>query len=263
MTELVSAVQPSKPQRSQIFLASVFFVLGFSLVFSLVGVLLQTILSNVSYTVQEWLGRVGGVIVILFGLYLLGLIKPAFLEREHKVAVKMRFRSQYATSFVFGAAFAVGWTPCVSAALGAILALATTQASSAFVLLTAYTLGLGVPFLLVGAFAEKAQNLIQRMGRILTYVQYVFGVILVAMGVLVFVGQLSRVANLAILTDVLTRLNLVSSAGGAITSISILNLGVAFLAGLGSFLSPCILPLIPGFLSYLASASVKSVKQES
>lgn len=257
MTEILSAEQSDKPRRGQIFLASVFFVLGFSLVFSLVGILLQTILSSASYAVQEWLGRIGGAIIILFGLYLLGLIKPEFLEREHKLAVKMRFRSQYITSFVFGAAFAVGWTPCVSAALGAILALATTQASSAFILLTAYTLGIGVPFLLVGLFAEQSQNLIRRLGHSLIYVQYVFGIILIAMGVLVFVGQLSRVANLAILTNVLLSLNLVSSAGASITSASVLNLGVAFLAGLGSFLSPCILPLIPGFLSYLASASVK------
>ena len=165
--------------------------------------------------------------------------------------------ARYGKSFAIGAAFAVGWTPCVSAALGAILALAATQASGAFLLLVAYTLGIGVPFLLVGLFAERAQNFIGRMGRSLLYVQYVFGVILIAMGVLVFVGQLSRIANLAILTEVLVKLNLVSSAGGSITSASILNLGVAFLAGLGSFLSPCILPLIPGFLSYLASASVK------
>ncbi len=250
-------IAPVKSPRGQIFLASVFFVLGFSLVFSIVGVLLQTILTNVSYTVQEWLGRVGGVIVIVFGLYLLGLFKPAFLERGYKVSVKMRFRSQYVTSFVFGAAFAIGWTPCVSVALGAILALAITEATSAFILLMAYTLGLGVPFLLVGAFAEKAQGLIQRMGRSLVYLQYLFGIILVAMGILVFIGQLARVANMEILTDVLTRLNLVSGAGQSITSISLLNLSVAFLAGLGSFLSPCILPLIPGYLSYLASSSVK------
>lgn len=250
-------IAPATPRRGQIFLASVFFVLGFSLVFSLVGVLFQTILTNVSYTVQEWLGRVGGVIVILFGLYLLGLIKLGFLERGYKVSVKMSFRSQYATSFVFGAAFAVGWTPCVSVALGAILALATTQATSAFILLMTYTLGLGVPFLLVGAFAEKAQGLIRRMGRFLVYVQYIFGVILVAMGILVFLGLLARIASLGILADVLTRLNLGSSAGQSITSISFLNLSVAFLAGLASFLSPCILPLIPGYLSYLASSSVK------
>ncbi len=74
---------------------------------------------------------------------------------------------------------------------------------------------------------------------------------------MVFVGELSRVANLQFLTDFLTKLNLVSGAGGDISSLSALNLIVAFLAGLGSFLSPCILPLIPGFLSYLASASIK------
>src|SRR3990167_4510981 len=150
------AVKP--PRDWSVFFSSVFFVLGFSIVFSLVGVLLQTILSNVSYSVQEWLGRIGGAIIILFGFFLLGLFTPSFLKRDHKILVKRRFRSHYLTSFVFGAAFAVGWTPCVSAALGAILALATTSASSAFLLLFAYTLGIGIPFLLVGLFTNQAQT---------------------------------------------------------------------------------------------------------
>ena len=106
------AATSSKQSRDwSVFFSSVFFVLGFSLVFSLVGVLLQTVLSNASYTVQEWLGRVGGVIIILFGFFLLGLFTPAFLKTDHKILVKRRFRSHYLTSFVFGAAFAVGWTP--------------------------------------------------------------------------------------------------------------------------------------------------------
>jgi len=136
-----------KEKRSwTVFFSSLFFVLGFSVVFSLVGVLLQSVLSNSAYTVQTWLGRIGGVIIILFGLFLLGLINPEFLQKEHKFKVKRTFKSHYLTSFVFGAAFAVGWTPCVSAALGAILALAATQSSSALILLMAYTLGLGIPF---------------------------------------------------------------------------------------------------------------------
>lgn len=126
-----------------VFTSSVFFVLGFSVVFSLLGVLLQTVLSAVGYTVQTWLARIGGVIIILFGLFLLGLIKPKFLIQDHKFRVKRKFKSHYTTSFVFGAAFAVGWTPCVTAALGAILALAATQSASAFLLLMTYTLGLG------------------------------------------------------------------------------------------------------------------------
>jgi len=249
-------VSDKKPARDwSIFFSSVFFVLGFSLVFSLVGVLLQTILSNVSYAVQEWLGRIGGIIIIFFGLFLLGLFTPAFLKRDHKILVKHRFHSHYVTSFVFGAAFAVGWTPCVSAALGAILALATTSASSAFLLLVAYTLGIGIPFLLVGLFTNQAQALINRLGRKLLYFQYFFGVVLISIGILVFTGTLSRVANLQFLTDALISLNLTTSIGGGISSLTVFNFGIAFFAGIGSFLSPCILPLIPGFLSYLASTA--------
>lgn len=240
-----------------VFLSSVFFVLGFSFVFSVVGVLLQTVLVHVSYSVQTWLGRIGGVVIILFGLFLLKLFTPAFLQRDHKMQVTAKFKSYWVTSFVFGAAFAVGWTPCVSAALGAILGLAATQSGSAFVLLMAYTIGIGVPFLIVGLFTDQAQALIDKAGKWLEYIQYVFGVFLIAMGILIFVGQLSRVANFALLTDILTRLNIGTSVGGSISSLSISNIVIALLAGLGSFLSPCILPIIPGFLSYLASTAVK------
>jgi cytochrome c-type biogenesis protein len=246
------------PKRDwNVFFSSVFFVLGFSIVFSLVGILLQTVLVHASYTVQEWLGRIGGVIIIFFGLFTLGLINPSFLQMDHKIAVKKRFGSYFITSFIFGAAFAVGWTPCVSAALGAILALATTQAGSAFVLLIAYTLGIGIPFLLVGFFTNQAQSFIQKAGSWMKYVQYVFGVILIILGVLIFVGELSKIANFQFLTAVLSSVGSGTSAGGAISGLTFINLGIAFFAGLASFLSPCVLPIIPGFLSYLASTAVK------
>ncbi len=241
-----------KPKRNwKIFFCSIFFVLGFSLVFSLVGVLLQSVLADVSYEAQKWLGRVGGIIIILFGIYLLGLLKIPFLEREHKLRVKS-FGSAYLTSFVFGAAFAVGWSPCVGAVLGAVLTLAVTQPGSAIFLLIAYTLGLGIPFLLVGFFVNEAQALLNRAGKWLTYLSYVFGLVLIGIGILVFTSQLSRVANLSFASEFLIALNVGSVGAGAS-----LNIGIAFLAGLISFLSPCVLPLIPGFLSYLASLSVK------
>ena len=246
-----------KPRRDwNIFLTSVFFVLGFSSIFSLFGVLLQTVLSNVGAEVQIWLGRIGGLVIILFGLFLLGIFTPDLLTREHTISVKWKFRSSYITSFIFGAAFALGWTPCVSAALGAILALATSSAGSAFLLLFSYTLGLGIPFLLVGLFTTEAQALIQKMGRWLLPLQYFFGLLLIIIGILVFTQELSRLANFAIFTSILTSLNISTSIGGGINSLTFFNLGIAFLAGLGSFLSPCVLPIIPGFLSYLASTAV-------
>ena len=234
-----------------IFYCSVCFVLGFSVIFSLVGVLLQSVLSSVSFEVQKWLGRIGGAIIIFFGLYLLGLIRVPFLEQEHKLHAKT-FKSKYITSFVFGAAFAVGWTPCVGAILGAILTLAATQPGSAFILLMSYTLGLGIPFLLVGLFATQAQKFIERSQSWIKYVNYVFGVVLILLGILVFVNQLSRVANLQFATDLLIAMD-----AGSLLSGATLGLGVSFIAGIVSFLSPCVLPLIPAFLAYLASVGTK------
>ena len=191
--------------RRVIFLNSVFFVLGFSAVFALLGVLLNTLLESVAYDVQIWLSRIGGAVIIFFGLYLVGIIKISFLEREHRVLVKKRFNSKYLTSFVFGSAFAAGWTPCVGAALGAILGLAATQPGSVFSLLFAYSIGLGIPFLIVGLFASHAQDFINRYMHKLKYVNITFGVILIVLGVLVFTQSLNLIANFELLNRFLLR----------------------------------------------------------
>lgn len=231
-----------------IFLNSVFFVLGFSIIFSIVGVLLQSVLAKVSFTVQQWLGYIGGTIIIFFGIYLLGLIKIPFLEQEHKLRVKRKFRYSYITSFVFGSAFAVGWTPCVGAILGAVLTLAVSNPASAFPLLLSYSLGLGIPFLIVGLFTNSASGFIEKAGPKLKYVNYVFGAVLIVLGIFVFTNQLSRIASLPFLSNLL-----ISISGESVNFGSGLTLGVSFIAGIASFLSPCVLPLIPAFLSYLAT----------
>ncbi len=181
--------------RLKIFLNSLAFVLGFSVVFALLGVLLNTVLERVSYVVQTWLSRIGGIVIILFALYILGLIKVSFLERDHKFAVKKKFSITYLTSFVFGAAFAVGWTPCVSAILGSVFALAVTKPSLGFVLLMSYALGLGIPFLLVGLFTTQAVNLINRSATVLKYFNIVVGILLLILGILVFTNKLNVVSN--------------------------------------------------------------------
>jgi cytochrome c-type biogenesis protein len=187
----------SPTKRRDIFINSVFFVFGFSFVFALLGVLLQTILVNVGSDVQMWLSRIGGLVIIFFGLYLTGLLRVGFLERTHTFRVQRDGgRSRYFTSFLFGVAFAVGWTPCVGAVLGGILALAASAPLQAFTLLFSYALGLGVPFLLVGAFTAQATNLIARYGNALAYVNVVFGIILIALGVLVFTQDITLIGNL-------------------------------------------------------------------
>ena len=192
-------------KRKEIFINSIFFVLGFSIVFALLGVLLNTLLEGIAYDVQTWLSRIGGVMIIFFGLYLVGLIKIPFLEREYKFGVKTQFKSRYVTSFLFGLAFAAGWTPCVGPALGVILGLAATEPGSAFILLLTYALGLGIPFLIVGAFTGQATEFINRHAVGLKYLNIVFGVILLALGVLIFTQKLSLIANFELLNKILLK----------------------------------------------------------
>ncbi len=190
-------------KRKDTFLNALCFVIGFSLVFATLGVLLNTVLEAVAYDVQVWLSRLGGLIIIFFGLYIAGLIKIGFLEREHRINVTTKLKSRYVTSLLFGAAFAVGWTPCVGAVLGGILALAATQPGSAFILLASYSLGLGVPFLLVGLFAAPAARFIHNYARALRYINFAFGLILIALGILIFTQSLSMIANFSLLNKFL------------------------------------------------------------
>ncbi len=197
-----TTVQEGASKRWDIFMASVLFVAGFSLVFSLLGILLNTILTSVAYDVQLWLSRAGGLVIIFFGLYLMGLIHLSWLEREYKFSVTGK-RSKYATSFLFGVAFAAGWTPCVGAALGAILGLAASRPGLAFTLLLAYSLGLGLPFIITGLFATRAAPLITKYSSALGYVNIIFGVLLVIIGILIFTQTLALVANLPLLNGYL------------------------------------------------------------
>lgn len=246
-------------KRYLIFVNSLFFVLGFSIIFSLVGVLLQTVLSNVAYTAQIWLGRIGGVVIIFFGLFMAGLFQPKFLLKEKKFTVRKNIPN-YLHSFLFGAAFAVGWTPCVSAALGAILALATIYPSSAFILLVAYSLGIGLPFIIAGLFLDKVTPILNRWSRFAYTLRYFFATLIIVLGVLIFTQRLSEIANFPFIVNSLVSLGLGTSAGASINTLTLINVGISFTAGLFSFISPCVLPLVPAYLSYLASITVKNEK---
>jgi cytochrome c-type biogenesis protein len=196
----------AKPSRLAIFLNSFFFVLGFSVVFALLGVLLNGVLSHVAYTVQSWLAWIGGTIVIFFGLYLMGFFRIRAFEMDHKLNLDpTKSKSRYFTSLLFGFAFAAGWTPCVGPVLGGIIGIAASAPGEAFWLLLSYAIGLGVPFLIVGLFVAQSANLINRYAAKLEYINPIFGAILVALGVLVFTQDLPLIANFGFVNDLLLK----------------------------------------------------------
>ncbi len=200
----VDQIKSKNYKRSEIFINSVFFVLGFSVIFSILGIIINTIFAGIAYDFRIWLSRVGGTVMILFGLYMLGILKLSFLDKEHKFRVrKTRFR--YLTSFLFGSAFAAGWTPCIGAILGAVLTLAITQPVNSLYLLIAYSLGIGIPFLFVGMFTAQASEIINRSGKFMKYFNLAAGIFLVIIGILVFTNQLAAIANLVLPTELLAK----------------------------------------------------------
>ncbi len=182
-------------RRREIFLNSVWFAVGFSLVFAILGVFLTTILEAVAYDALIWASRIGGLIVIIFGLYLMGLISLPGLQREYRLHPKSPFKSRYLASALFGAAFAAGWTPCIGAVLGAILGLAVSSPGIAFFLLLSYAIGFSVPFLLVGLFTNQAVRLIARFGKLTVWINRLFGLLLVILGILIFTQMLNRLVS--------------------------------------------------------------------
>jgi cytochrome c-type biogenesis protein len=181
--------------RLNIFLNTVYFVLGFSLVFAVLGVIFNSVLASIGTGFQGTLQSVGGAVIVGFGAYLILSTKLRALNFERRMTNLPRFKTSYLTSFVFGAAFASGWTPCVGPILGSTLALAATSPGAAYNSLLAYALGLGVPFLITGAFFSQATGVIRRITRHLKYFNPVMGGILVALGMLVFTNQLSIIGN--------------------------------------------------------------------
>lgn len=243
--------------RLKIILNSIFFVLGFSIVFALVGVLLQSILSSIAYDLRNILNYLGGAIIIFFGLVMLDVIKIDFLKGEHRLRVA-KTGSQFLSSFLFGAAFAVGWTPCVGAILGAVLTLAVTKPETAFPMLLSYALGLGLPFIAAAVFIAQSRGVIKLISPHLKWFNIVFGTVLVILGVMVATSTLNLLANFFPVELLFAGAGLEASAMK--TDPTLL---VAFIAGLGSFLSPCVLPLVPAYLTFIGGTTFKELQEEN
>jgi cytochrome c-type biogenesis protein len=187
----------SKKVRLNIFINTIYFVLGFSLVFSVLGVILNSIFSTtIGYNFQQYLSYIGGIVIIAFGANLILSLKINRLKIERKFTKIPKFKTSYITSFVFGIAFAAGWTPCVGPILGSTFTLAATNPGTAYNLLLAYSLGLGIPFLITGSFFSQATGVIKKMTKHLKYFNLIIGSILIVIGLLIFFNQLTLSINI-------------------------------------------------------------------
>ena len=188
--------------KANVFFNSIFFVLGFSVVFSALGVAINSIFyENANQIISEF-NQIGGIIIIGFGIYMILSHKIRILNVEKKIFPR-NTGVKFPVSFLFGMAFAAGWTPCVGPILGTIITLAASTPGIAFNLLLAYSIGMGIPFMIMGAVISKSSKVISKVGKHLKYYTVIFGIVIIILGVLVFFNQLVLIANFPLLNDLI------------------------------------------------------------
>lgn len=194
--EKLADTHAREPFRRTILLNSALFIGGFSAVFIAFGAS-ASLVGQLLYEYQDLLRKLGGVLIVIFGLYLMGILKTQFLMAERRL---VHFDSRpvgFLGSFLIGTAFAAGWTPCVGPVLGAILAYASTSDSmrDGIVLLASYSAGLGLPFFMTAMGVDRFLTYFKKFRAYLGSVSFVSGGILVIVGVMLFADSLTMVTS--------------------------------------------------------------------
>lgn len=261
---------------------SLLFVLGFSVVFSMLGASVGLI-GYVLQDARRWVNILAGALLVVFGIHVMGLLRfvtvrslgmaersgqrsawrvlaPSLriiteaLYREKRIDYRPKGRGPLA-SFGVGMGFAVGWTPCVGFVLGGILSAAfnASEATTALLLLMAYSFGLGLPFVVSALALNRARGVLHALQRRSGLVSLISGVALIAFGLLIALDIAQGLARLMGSVPVLSDGFLANSLGETLGPAWMIP---AFAAGVLSFLSPCVLPMVPIYLAHLAGAAV-------
>lgn len=187
-----------------LFVRSLCFVLGFALVFLLLGasmIGLVHVLFNqplfMLFGAPVFFHHIAGVVVIVFGLHLLGVLHIGFLQREARIHATNQPKGIFG-AFVLGIFFALGWSPCIGPLLSSIILLASSERESGIVLLLCYTFGLALPFLLAALFVQSALRFLARHKQNLMFVQKIAAVLLILMGILMLLGTTNELSALLV-----------------------------------------------------------------
>jgi cytochrome c-type biogenesis protein len=180
-----------RPARLRTFGHALLFVLGFTFAFVALGASASA-LGSLLRAYQFQLRQIGGVVLVLIGLYLMGLLRIPFLYRQKRLEFHPT-RPGYLMSLLMGLIFAIGWTPCISLVLGSVLSVAATAATlrQGVLLLLAYSLGMGVPFLLLGLGLNQISRFLKRLSPYLGRIQVVAGLVMIGVGVMIFFNWLA------------------------------------------------------------------------
>ena len=178
------------------------FVIGFSVVFILLGVAVSLV-GELLYNLREWIAKIGGIVVIIFGLHMTGILRIPFLEYDLRPQTTPDRKRGYIASAMMGVFFSAGWSPCVGPVLGAILTLALNGGSiiRGVSLLTAYSAGLAIPFLVAALGIGWVTTILARYSKIMRIVEIGMGVILIIVGSMLFLGTFQTLSRFGFFVD--------------------------------------------------------------
>ena len=250
-SETTTSLVSTQSDRLKILLHALLFVFGFSLVFVIGWGGSVTLLGQMFGTYKRVIAQIGGVILIMFGLATLEVIHIPWFYADTRAQYAGQ-RGTYGGSALMGIFFAAGWSPCIGATLGAILTMGLSQQTvgQAMWLSSGYSLGLGIPFLAMALGLDHASGWIKRMRPYQKYFRFASGIFIIAIGVLLLTNTMSLIAIWAFKNGYY--IESFAAYAAAPTYLT------AMLAGLLSFLSPCVLPLVPAYLGYLSGHTLKT-----
>lgn len=188
----------SKKQiRIKLFINALFFVFGFSLIFVFLGAS-ASFFGQILAPQRLLLQRIGGLVIIFLGFYLMGFLRIPLLHRQKKISLPSYFKNiKYLNSFIAGTIFAFGWVACIGPILASLLIIAgtTSTVGQGIFLLSIYSMGLAIPFLLTSLFISETVNWIKRFSKWTRWAQLLSGVILLAYGVLLLTNDFYRIVS--------------------------------------------------------------------
>jgi cytochrome c-type biogenesis protein len=253
-TPIISENTFQPAERWRVFIHALAFVLGFSLIFIVGWGGSITLLGQLFITYKTIIAQIGGILIIAFGLATLGIIRMPWQYYADTRPHFERKAGGYASSGMMGLFFGAGWSPCIGTTLGAILTLglSSQDVGQAMWLSSGYSLGLGIPFLVMGLGLERASGWVKKMRAYTRTLQIVSGIMMISIGILLVTNWMSLISIWAF-------------RNGLFVDVFSISTGVpsyltAVAAGLLSFFSPCVLPLVPGYLGYLSGQAVKGIQ---
>ncbi len=178
-----------KPNRWSVFSHGLAFVIGFSIVFIALGIATSALGSLITGA-KIWLEKIGGIVVVIFGLHMTGIWRIPFLQYDTRKQSQPQRNKGYLSSVLMGIFFSAGWSPCVGPVLGAILTFSLSGGSvlTGGTLLAAYSAGLSIPFLIAALGVGWVTTTLRKYGKVMRYTEIAMGVIMIIVGLMLFLG---------------------------------------------------------------------------